>query len=560
MKTLPQNFQILLLFFVCVGVQLTFAQTSDDDKKTAAAQPPEGAVYANEQRASRLVRMRDEINAVQDPPQRCYLRLQVVKFIFDRKVTRFYDDGAALATDCLADMTNNFDWFSTDDIRDWKLNCFYYSGKFSAAAGNNLQNKYAALGITSEQAAANAGKDRNAEIKRLQAGIVSGKIRTQIALLTNVLLVVNSTVRDDLLNAVLNFYETRPDINDRDKIALVALSQPFVSEATSTDIKQRYLSMVLRLAEKAFVDREETPLLTLSIRLLEDSRPQLQELFPDKLARALLLLSSLKETIATQSNEQNELLRGTYFRPEKEKMDALIEIANATRNKYFRQQFIWQIAGMALDAREFKKAFELVMSVDAYHDEDFTFYRDTFLVNQVLRGALAFNDMDTAELVLKNVNSNDIRGYAYYRIAARSVELDKLREASAALDSCWRSLESETSFSLDVKIDHLTSAVLLTNKIDKNRTLDRARALIVIINNAPQPHPERTSDPDHRKPFKNNLLKSISTSIENLFSFLARENFDQAGKLSAAIRNRGWRVAAQIAVELQSPDNLRDVK
>jgi hypothetical protein len=75
-KTICLQKVFLLFYLLTFGFLIGNSQTLSDKKEN----------YQNQQRALALSFLNNDIKSAEDAPMRCFLRFQVVSFIFERKV------------------------------------------------------------------------------------------------------------------------------------------------------------------------------------------------------------------------------------------------------------------------------------------------------------------------------------------------------------------------------------------------------------------------------------------------------------------------------------------
>ena len=99
-------------------------------------------VYQNQQRAANLAVMRTNIKLLDDAPQRCFLRVQIIRFIFENKVISYNDTANALAVECLDETVDNREQFSDSQSNRQKNEILLLLRKYSPETAKKIEKRY----------------------------------------------------------------------------------------------------------------------------------------------------------------------------------------------------------------------------------------------------------------------------------------------------------------------------------------------------------------------------------------------------------------------------------
>src|SRR5882757_9740265 len=184
------NFSVYKLIFKCllIGVVIlclglmSLSGQSDLTKKQE--------IYQNQQRASNLAIFRSNIKLVDDAPERCQLRLQIIYFIFEKKVTNYYDAANSLALECLDETVDNKEQFSASKANWQKGEILSLLRKNSPALAAKVEKKYFADGDGTDMTDfmdAQLGHDPNGLADRQAAKIAREGVSSSVESLVDLL-------------------------------------------------------------------------------------------------------------------------------------------------------------------------------------------------------------------------------------------------------------------------------------------------------------------------------------------------------------------------------------
>jgi hypothetical protein len=535
---------LLLALQVCAAG--AFAQPAAAKNAETRAEKVEG--YQNQQRAASLSNLRPDIKLVDDAPQRCFLRIQIAKFIFESKTANYYDTANSLAVECLDETIDNADQFSDSQLTWTKGNILSLLRKYSPQTAVKIEKKYfAETGDTdfADESEALNSKDPNQTANRIIAKIDKGEAIQNVFFAVGALRKQDPNAAFRILEAALDYYEANFDKILSDP-GLVFLTYEFLADSTPIALKNRFYILLVRIGESAIADPANFMLTSLAVTNLESAMPDIKKVYPELFSRAFSLytaLSSKKSGSETESDEVYERIKNS-----KDKLAQTISEAESAKDKNLKNE-LWQSASdYAFEEKKFRLSADTRLKIE--HDrKNIGYSQSYFLIEILVEASLKEKDIESAEYIAGLVEEPDMKGRGLIKIAAKLVELKKRDAAFDKLNDGLKILEKADLTSNKIWI-MLYVALPVALKIDKTRAFDIAGDAVKTINRFPTPGPDDKPGTEARKKYADTLT-AVSYNLTSAFRLLGKEDMALAYPVSQGIQIRDWRLATQIALETQ---------
>lgn len=511
----------------------------------------------NQQRAFALSVLKPDLAALEDAPLKCSFRLQIAKFIFEKKVTNYFEVANNFVADCLEDVDKNSNQFSESETAFWRshlisllrVNSPEIAPKFEEKhlkpnQDNNLSN-FQELSLS---------KDSATIVNRLISEIQKGKVSPDIIFIVTTLQQENSEASARLLEALLPFFENTTKINDF-ALVLNALSSYYISKSTPLELRKRFLLFAIRLGQKALLEQANSRLAEFSRNILRLSLPKIEETIPSHYPQALAIFSTLDSKLANENREKEEAYR--RIRESKDKLQQTIVEAEAAENEALKEEFWRKAADIALQRKKTRLAVDLIMKIES-DGELFQEWRNQFLKDEILSVGLKEKDFESAEYVIRHLQIPKERGDALLKVASKYLELKATQESSEKLDEALKAVEkAEAEVS---KIEIMFRAVPIAIKLDKLKAFEIANSAVNIANKIPTPTLDDKLGTEGRKKYVSGILFPIAAGFSQAFEVLAETDTILADTLVSGIRLKEWRLAVQIAVEKHRKYPIEKIK
>lgn len=526
------------LNILCFTVISTNAQ-SDLTKKQET--------YQNQQRAANLAVFRSNIKLVDDAPERCQLRLQIIYFIFEKKVTNYYDTANSMALECLDETVDNKEQFSASQSNWQKSQILLLLRKYSPETARKAEKKYFTDGQSTDltdELDALLGKDPNAVANRLISKIARGEMLGSMIGVVNRLREADNNAAVRLLSAILDYYQAHIEQTYADN-NLLFLSSEYLDKRTPVELRQRYHLLTVKMGETALTQPQNEQLSQLSTELLQYALADIKEINAELYPRAFSIYNALSSKKSADEKERDEVMERIHAA--KDKLAQTISEAESAESPDLKDSLWLYASNYALEAKKFRIAAEsrlkVVPGVKAFKMAHYFFIKD-----EVVDGCLKENDIESAQYVIGLVEDPETKSQGLFKIAAKLVELKKREAAFDALNEGRKVLENAENKPSKIWTMHLAISIML--KIDKTRAFDMAGDIVKVVNRFPTPGPDDKPGTEARQKYAFTLT-AVSYHLEDVFRLLGKENMALADPASQGIQLREWRLAAQIALETQ---------
>ncbi|HEV7645984.1 MAG TPA: hypothetical protein VGO50_18760 [Pyrinomonadaceae bacterium] len=544
-------------FTCCLFIWLAFSP-ADISAQIDMAKKQEA--YQNERRAANLAVMRSNIKQVDDAPQRCTLRIHIIRFIFENKVKNYYDTANSIALECLDETIDNKDQFSESQANRQKSGILSLLRKYSPALAVKVEKKY----FTDQGASPiefwdlDMGVDPNVFATRIISKIATGGVTYETHLVVDKLRELNRSAAYRVLSAVLDYYETHLEAAYVGN-TLIFLASEYRDSRTPVELRRRFYNFMVRLGEAALADLENDEPTRLYIDIMKYGLPDMKQVSPELYPKAYAIYTSLSSKRSDSEKEEDEVRE--RIRASKDKLAQTISEAESATSKSLKNSLWLSASFYALEAKKFRVAADTRLKMDfstfeiitvGLKDADpkdiFKKGQYSFIKEEVLDGCLKENDIESAQYVIGLVEDPEMKAEGLFKIAAKLVELKKREAAFDTLSEGWKVLEKvETKPS---KLWTMQLALPIALKIDKTRAFDMAGDIVKTVNRFPTPGADDKPGTEARQKYAG-VLTGVSSNLESVFRLMGKENMALADPISQGIQLKELRLAAQIALETQ---------
>jgi hypothetical protein len=538
---------IFVLLFLCAFIVSAPAQPNSS-KTPDAAYLKKAEEFQNRQRAFNLSILKSDIKLVDDTAMRCFLRVQIMRFIFEKKVTDYFETANSLGMECLDDIVDPENKVSESQSSSWKREVVALLRINSPTAAIKAEKKYPPAESDWDEAnydELNMGGDPAAIANRVVAKIATGTLEPSISFLIDKLKEKDPPSAWRVLDAIVGYYETHPVIKEWDS-TLTFLNSDFLDETTPIFIKKRYFYLVLKLSENALTAPDDKNLFRMAVDLLKWALPKIREILPEAYPQALALYSALNSRRSDHERETAEVYR--RIEESKDKLAQTISEAESAQSKDLKSSLFQDAAKLAVKEKKFRLATDLMIKIE-YPSSAYAPYRQYFLINDVLNGALKEKDLDSAEYVIEKIEQPLDRGRAILMIVTKLVEL---KDNPRALDKLYDALKpTENADNSPGKVRIMLSAVPVALKLDRSKAFDVASSAIKVINRLPTPNPEDKPGTDKRNMYIDQVLLANAYNLRSAFTLLGKTDMSLAYPVSQSLQLRDLRLVTQIALETE---------
>ncbi len=532
---MKQFYLILLLAF--------FILTSDALSQSSVRSKAE--VYQNQQRALRLVLMKNEIKGLDDAPMRCFARLEVVKFIFDNDVLGEFDSASSMAIDCLEDTVNNSDQFSDGNADRWKNSAISLLRQKSPEVAIKAEKKYLADGDTALsdlgelERSGNTVDIANRTILKIKDGKVSDYVLT-----------IYQNIREKdpksafrILDALLGYFETTENAESF-AVFLAFIGDGYLDASAPVELTKRYLLFVMALGRRQIGDADTGQTAHFVFSLLQSVMPKIKEILPALDAEAQSIFLVLKARFEKSNRNTDDIFK--RIEDAKDKLQQTILEAEATNDRSLKDE-LWHMASkLALEQKKFRLAVNCILKV-APKVSAFISGRDYILLNEVIPAALKENDFDGAEYAAERIVDEPRRSSGMLKAAAKYLELNNKPQAFESLEDALKLLQKGEADTNKLRV--MFSAVQIALKFDKSKAFETASLAIRMANHLPTPNVDDKVGTASRMKYVDEILLPNAYNFDGAFKLLARSDVGFATATAQEIESKNWRLVADIAVE-----------
>lgn len=534
-KKIKINLTVGFVICLCLITNI-FGQENSDKKRE---------IFQNQQRALNLSLYKNNIKSLEDAPMRCFVRKQIVEFIFAKKVKEHYGTAEDFAVDCLEDIDKNPKQFTSTNFKTEMISLLRTNLPNTA---KKIEVKYLTNRKESDTAdLVESVTNENVEgiTNRILSKIQRGEVPQNINFTVYRIKEKNPQSAILILDTLLKHYENS-EITDSRSSILNTLFADYTSDLTSNEVKTRFLFHLIKMGQKALTAEQESKLLFFSRWMLKSALPQIKELIPAQFQQASAISTTLDSKISAEEKELLEILK--RIEESEDKLGQTIIEAEATEFKKL-QYILWERAAkIALSEKKFKIAVDCILRYEG-HTEDYTkVLIDQFLTRYILSATLKEKDFESADYVVEN--TEDLIGKAFSLLEISS-EHSKLKDEIKALEKLNEALRVLDKAENDIhKVRNMLSAARLATKIENADAFEILSLAIKVINRLPSLSPDDQLETESRNKYVSGILMPNAYNLNNTFNTLAAEDVDFAYPIAQGIQRKDLRLVAEIVIEM----------
>ena len=537
---------LLLACFIFVSAN-SFSQVSKEqlDPASQRGTANEANVYQNQQRALHLLLMKSEIKNLEEAQMRGFLRLAIIRFIFENDVRKEFDSAETISIDFFEDMAKNSDQFTPESSVRWGNQLIAVIRLKSPDFAKRLEMKYLSktdMSVADLTDLQNGAKQSDIA-NRTIAKIAKGEVSDYVLSIHNAIRPVDPISADRILSALLSFFESVSDIGKYGPM-LDFIGGNYSRPDAPSELKKRYFQFVVNLARDQVDKAAEGQTAQFILRTLKSALPQIQDLIPSLFTEA----QSIFLVLDTRLNKNNRDREEIYARinASDDKLQQIIAEAEATKDKKIKDWLWAWAARLALEKKKFRLAVDMAMKGEVDLD-GIQNGRDRFLCGYALEAMLKEKDFELADYTIRQIDNDFIHGTALLIAAKALVDVEDSTQAFEKLSVALRLFEKSDPDPESVY--RILGIVPASIKIEKHAGFDVASRGLKIAGRIPTPNPEDRIGTPVRDKYINLVLLPVAFSIQKAFAELARSDVSLAESLSQEIKSRNWRLVAEAVVE-----------
>jgi hypothetical protein len=535
---------LILIPVIFFGLSvLAFGQESLEEKREK---------FQNRQRALNLVFYKNDIKALEDAPMRCFVRLQIVEFIYKNKIQEYSETAEELAGACLEEVYGKPEEFNSSlgylqgqVIHLLRTNAPEILKKLEAKYEKSKDSSFA------DYLDMQTSEGRERLVERLLAKIGRGEIDLETTFLIRQMQVKDPESTVGLLDAVLRHFENAPLPTSRDT-SLIILSSLYFEESVPVGLKQRFLRFVLRMGQAALSAENGSALFMHSLEIMQYALPYFKELMPGSFQEASIIYATLVNR--SSADTRASLERSKRIEESENKLEQTIREAEAAENKDARGSLWHQAAQLAVREKKFRLAVDCILKFETSNEEFGPVIINRFLWQDILPETFKEKDFRAADYVIENIAAPVEKAAGLLQITSEYLELKNNTKASEKLNEALRVLDkAEDNIH---KVRNMLQAVRLALKIENADAFEITTAAINVINKIPAISAEDADDPEKRREFLSRILMPNAYNLAETFAALAGKNTDLAQTLAQGIHRKDLRLAANITIETKKKYEL----
>lgn len=521
-----------------VTVLAVFGQTKSDKKRED---------FQNQQRVINLSFYKNNIKSLEDAPMRCFVRRQIVEFVFAKKVTTQYELAEDLAIACLEDYAKNPKQFNAGLRLILPNEMIFLLRNISLETSEKARVKYLfkkddknLIEFSEEELKQNP----DALINKVRAKIQSGNLPSNILTIYFTIQRLKLETVPLLLDLILKHFERLAITQDYDPM-FYSFSGNFMNKDVPVEIKRRYLQLAVRLAQKGLTQDKDSELSIKSFQLLSWTLPIMKEITPSIYPQAAAIYATLKGRLADDGQRFLEVYE--RIKKSEDKLGQTLIEAEAAEDEDLIE-YLWTSAGrLAVKEKKFKLAVDCINKRASETDFDIG-YKRQILKDEILSAALKENDFEAADYVVEIIDGNYSKGNSLLDIAFAHLKLKDETKALEKLNEALRVLEKAED---DIyKMLNLFSASRLATKIENADAFETANSAIKVVNRLSALAPEDLSETESRNQYVAKVLIPNAINIENTFGILAKKDVNFAYPISQGIQRKDLQLVAEIVIEM----------
>ncbi|MDT4953065.1 MAG: hypothetical protein QOJ02_1203 [Acidobacteriota bacterium] len=502
------------------------------------------ARHARQRAEALLSKLPDQIKLMDEPTMRVFLRLRIVKFLWDNKLENLSDTTEEMAAEALADIQKYEKEIPELYESSFRSELLALLQLHAPALAARLTERYG-LNETHIQADTahqllytKDGMKRAVEMMR--EIIRTGQLPPNIEFFLSDLEDAQPAETISLLADLLTIEERRPGTISWENIFL--LKHFYISKNAPPELQARFLTLLINKSSRLSILPQQDR--TVAYRLLAATLPKIQELLPNLYSLAASQMSSLGASAPKFTLEREDVTK--RIEQSNDELAQMIAEAEATKDSSLKERLLVEASQLALKKGQLKVAIDLVMKVES-EDSHHLLWRDQFL-GDVIQQAIKEADLIVADYGVSKIRSPLKRASIMQIFAAHFFKLNDLVSARERLSNAVKLIESAEN-NADKAVAFLKTIPLFI-KVDNQRALEVAQAAVKVINNIPGPNPEDKPGSAARSDYISKTMMPIAWHLIPAFRSLAETDSLGTFSLADSIMRREIKASANFGASI----------
>jgi len=501
---------------------------------------------------SQLNELPQQINSIDEPAIRVFLRLQIAKFLLkqlSKEMNPALIPSESLIQAALNDLSEHEEEIPELYLNSMRSESMTLLRTHFPDAAKRLNNKY----ISEDKRQPEFDFDIASSLLEEKGQADSAVNLVQQALLTGYdpgakmffflleLQKEKPAQLSRLLNNILIIEHQKP--NSVSIETLFWLKAFYLQQETPIEIKKAFIKTVINSLEKISVTQaiQSIPALP-AYKLLQSLQPVAFSATPDIYTRIEALMAYLQARIPQQAFAQIEIQN--RIDSSDDPINELLYEARNIESTYLKENLLAQAAQLARDRGQMKLAFEIAEQISG--ETDMANWKDQFF-SEIVDSAIQKEDLHWAELADSRISSVQIRVSTMQKIALYLFRKNDIIRSREILNEAVR-INEKSPESGDKANGYLDLAQAFT-KVDELRIAEMIQLAIKNINNIPCPKLEERSNLKIRKTYAE-LTIQIFMRLMPVIERLPVKDDDLALTIASNFDRQEMKIAAKLAVSV----------
>ncbi|HVE56400.1 MAG TPA: hypothetical protein VNB22_06190 [Pyrinomonadaceae bacterium] len=332
--------------------------------------------------------------------------------------------------------------------------------------------------------------------------------------------------------------------------ALFNLADYFRDPTVPIDLKTRFYRIVLGEARNAMQSPDES-ILSSADSLLYAVLPDISQNAPELSGEATALrsiLSAKTSQLTREARERDERIEGS-----EDKLAALISEAEKADSKNVKRD-LYDEAGLLATKQEkfqlaadlFGKALENIANPEKEKPDILYGYHDQQL-NEIVKAALAKNDVESAEYAMKKIVGEFRKADALRQLAIYFFEH---KDSTTALDNYYQSLKLVAKQeNKQMRFYMLFRLIPAAQTIDPDRVSETTALTAKAINNFQTLNPEDKPGTDKFNEYTSTIM-AINYNVNQVMGGLIKKNKSEADDFADRINRKEVKIIADLVLAI----------
>ncbi len=512
----------------------------------------------NDLRAARLLSMEMEIRTIPDPAMRCRLRLDILSFIYLKKIRSQYAAAEPMVSAFFDDVDQIIHMEGTPDHKtSMGHDLLGMIQKHAPETAKKFAQRYKldAIGSEKDYEDLQAGADASQVGDRVAAEIRNGVIPAHLSDIFNRVLSKDSYAAQRLAGAMLASTDERSE-SSRIAILVDAIEKrpPDKRLPVSDDMRRNFYRLVIDLARKRIAATKPATSEYAVTYPLEVVLSGIKELDPALYTEARSVMEQGRKALTPQKLALAEL--SDRIMASDDPLAAAIEQAYTATDPKLRDA-IWVLAAsLACRGEQWKRAVDLIMNADPdLNDPKQRGGRDVLIDTMIARRAAEKKDYSAIEYAIGRIVDpvvkarsmfivgSEISRWSYNRPEERERALAKITGAFRAVgkgairpdDICWANSGAKD--------------LMRMKGVNQRDAWEIAMQVVEFANHAPVPDVATVTRSNVPKTYDTDAVMAGTLCIKDLFEKIAPPTAESSTNLAELLNMREWRLTALIQIE-----------